>query len=159
MAREKANRALRRAKKGIRLGAAARCERCGATDLRVLHRVGNKIVCAECHLIIKGLSPYERHHPAGRKNDSFSVLIPANDHAKLSDMQNDWPRDTLQNPKTDPLHLQAAWMRGTSDMLRHQAQEAEERAKTLERVARFLCKRIGPDWNEQFEAEPEERFE
>jgi hypothetical protein len=157
MAREKANRALRLAKKGIRLGAGARCERCGATDLRVLPRPRGRVLCENCRLIGRGLSPYQRHHPAGRKNDSFIVLIPANDHAVLSDMQNEWPRETLQNPKSDPLHLQAAWLRGRSNVLRHQAEEAEQQAKTLEDLAQFFSERAGEDWGEQFEAWRRER--
>lgn len=153
---EKARAACRLERKRIRLGAGARCERCGATDPRVLRRPRGKALCEICRLMSTGMSPYQRHHPAGHENDSFCVLISANDHVVLSDMQNDWPIDTLHNAKSDPLHFQAAWIRGSSNMLKHQAEEAERWAKTLENLAQFLSEKIGLDWGEKFQAWREE---
>lgn len=159
MVGQKARRALRRARKEIRLGPSARCENCGASDVRVLHRVGGKILCAECRLRSKGLHPFERHHPAGRKNDTFAVPLPANDHAVLSDMQNDWPEKTLRNPERSPLLSQAAAFRANSDIHTHEAEEAETRARKDEHLDAYLSQRLGADWPVDFDAWEKENYQ
>jgi hypothetical protein len=117
----------REGNKRDRQGQYAVCSKCGESDPRALRtpkaESGSRpkhrgVVCAEHHLTEQGKSPMEEHHPAGRANDPFVVRIPANDHAILSDMQHDWPVESLRNPDGSPLLRAAASLRGWLDILR-----------------------------------------
>jgi hypothetical protein len=57
----------------------------------------------------------ERHEPAGRGNDPFSILIDANEHRVLSAMQRDWPPGVLSNRDGNPLIKVSARVRGLID--------------------------------------------
>jgi hypothetical protein len=60
------------------------CIVCGETDICCLQSV---TLCAECRLKLQGLPTVEKHHVFGRKYDPFTVEIPANEHAIISDME------------------------------------------------------------------------
>lgn len=114
-------------RKEQRLGGSTSCQLCGEEDLRGLHQINlgsptegqfTVTLCASCHVQLQGKRPTEAHHPAGRANDPFTVLIPATDHAVLSDAQYDWPRETWRNPEGSPLLVAAASLRGWLDILR-----------------------------------------
>ncbi len=80
--------ALKHDRKRQRLGG-DRCENCGNKDIRVLQEsiIQSKrmVLCAECRLCLQGKSIYEAHHIIGRDNDDFTILLPANDHAVLTE--------------------------------------------------------------------------
>jgi hypothetical protein len=112
-------REIRREKQLRRLRARTpECTKCGESDPSALTGVAPEIICYECQAKASNRSPIERHHPAGRNNDPFTVPIPGNDHRILSDLQNDWPPETLRNPTGSPLRKAAATMRGFLDTLR-----------------------------------------
>lgn len=150
MSKQKLDQSLRLERKRQRLGEGARCQICGQTDIRVLELSRERVLCSECRHEVQGKPPVEKHHPAGRNNDSFYVPLPANDHAILTDCQNDWPTETLTNPSPDILHQIAAWLRAISDTLKHLAEMVEKWAKTLEELARYLATQIGLDWWQRF---------
>src|SRR5882672_4793428 len=96
-------REVRQEKRLKRLGTRKpQCKLCGESDSSALTDGIPNIICAECQAKKSEKSPIEKHHPAGRNNDSFIVPIPANDHRILSDRQHDWPEHTLRNPKGSP---------------------------------------------------------
>ena len=95
-----------------------RCAKCGETDPSCLIRNRTKIICYECSSIDSGRSPIEDHHPAGKKNDHFTVPVPGNDHRILSEFQRIWPETTLRNPRKSPLRRASAMLRGFLDILR-----------------------------------------
>ena len=71
-----------------------RCAMCGENDWRCI----------------------EEHHFAGRRRDSKTVLLCANDHLRMTDDQNDHPKS---DPSGDPLLERIAHgMLGLADMLR-----------------------------------------
>jgi len=92
--------------------------KCGESDPSALTGVAPEIICYECQAKASERSPIERHHPAGRNNDSFTIPIPGNYHRILSDFQKDWPSETLGNPTGSPLRKAAATMRGFLDTLK-----------------------------------------
>ncbi len=151
MSRKKLNRSLRLARRMERLGFNPRCSSCGEDDPLKLQSVGGRILCGECRLIAEGKEPFEDHHPAGRRNDPFTVRIPANDHLVLTDMQEDWPKETRLNPNGDFLHEDAARDRAIHNALIHRAEEAESRAEVKEALAEFLKALRGPDWWKEFQ--------
>lgn len=142
------NRAKRETVKRAQLGQQARCASCGANDIRALQSA-TVVLCAECRLTRQDKQTTERHHPAGRHNDPAAFTLPANDHATLSDAQNDWPRETLRNPHQDPLRRMAAWLRFLKDVFCHLAECACEWAEMLESAADRLVAVDGVTWFNQ----------
>ena len=147
----------REGSKRDRLGQYARCDHCDQeTDPRCLRQVelakpGDGaiavVLCAGCHLRLQGKPLEEDHHPAGRANDAFTVPIPANDHAVLSDLQHDWPTATLRNPDGSPLLAAAAALRGWLDVLRLLIERTVGWIPdALERLDDALREYVGPGW-------------
>ena len=151
MTKEELRRSLRLASKENRLGDDAECRNCGASDLRVLQWTDGELICADCRLDKQGKSRTEDHHPAGIKNDPFTIPMTANDHAIFSDYQMDWPNETLKNPKGDILHRHAAWERANYNFWMRKATESEKRAQELEELAEDLEYEFGADWWERIQ--------
>lgn len=114
---ESLGRAVRRARRQLRLGDGSHCE-CGQGNPVLLRRTPAGIECADCQARRRTGHNTERHHPAGRANSEFAVPINADTHALLTDAQHDWPRDTLRNPRQHPARRLAAIIRAGIDTLR-----------------------------------------
>jgi hypothetical protein len=105
----------RKAVAGRRAGESARCA-CGEARPEALVSGTNPIICAECRRRLKGQSPLDDHHIAGKANSPATIPIPSNDHrAILSTAQYDWPKTTLENPDGLELLKAAAAIRGFID--------------------------------------------
>ncbi len=150
MSKESLGRTLRHTKKANRMGHDPKCEGCGEADIRALQQVRGRILCADCRLEEKGRSPFERHHPAGRRNDRFSISIPANDHAALGDAQNDWPKEVLMKDTKDILKVLTAWLLGIDDMLVHLSNKSKPWSKDLLDIRSYLEMRLGENWWVEF---------
>jgi hypothetical protein len=151
MSKESLGRTLRHTKKANRIGHDPKCEGCGEEDIRALHLVHGCIQCTECDLEVVGRSPYERHHPAGRRNDRFSISIPANDHAVLSDAQNDWPKEVLMKDTKDILKGLAAWLLGLENIFDHISNKSKPWSKMLLDLRSYLEIKLGENWWEDFQ--------
>ena len=151
MSKGKLNRSIRLARRLERLGPEPCCRRCGETAIRKLEPGARQNLCRECRLIASGKEPFEDHHPAGRRNDPCAVRLPANDHAVLSDKQEDWATGTRRNRSLDFLHADAARDQATHDWHLHIAEQSEAWAKIKEALAEFLEVKLGPDWWEMFQ--------
>jgi len=92
-----------------------RCRQCTETNPNALMKLDDLVACHECQARKHGRSQTEAHHVAGRHNLQVAVDLPANDHRVLSDLQRDWPIDTLRNPTGSPLLKAAAALRGWLD--------------------------------------------
>ena len=151
MSEAKLRRTIRAERKRARLGKQARCAVCGEDDIRVLQRSGGKTLCASCRLAAQGKDPYEKHHPAGRWNDPFTVEVSANEHAVFSDMQEDWSLKTRRNPGRSVLREQAAWLRAAHDIYARASEVSEEKALVLEELDEFLSLTLEESWPRDFD--------
>ena len=88
MSKTELSRAMRGERKRKRLKEEC-CLSCGATEISTLQSV---TLCAGCRLLLQSGAFTEEHHVIGRKYSSFTIPIPANVHAILSDMALDHPR-------------------------------------------------------------------
>lgn len=95
-----------------------KCKGCEETNPAALTGTDPNILCYECQSAKDERSVIEAHHFAGKSNDSFTIPILGNDHRILSDVQRDWPIETLRNPNGSPLIKAAAAIRGWLDILR-----------------------------------------
>jgi hypothetical protein len=97
-----------------RVGVDAKCATCDESRPEALIAGSNPIICAKCQRKKKGHSTMDNHHPAGKANNPVTVPRDVNDHrAILSVRQNDlWPKETLENPTSDPYLQMAAEIRG-----------------------------------------------
>lgn len=121
------DRMARHDRKRETLGQYAECAVCRReTDIRTLRKARlddpngaplTVVLCASCQIQLQGKRPTEKHHMSGKANDAFTIPIPANDHAVLTDAQQDWPRATWRNPDGSPLLVAAATFRGWLDVL------------------------------------------
>jgi hypothetical protein len=154
---EEFRRAVRHGRKRKRLGPSPYCASCGKADIRTLQRSGGEILCVDCRLVAQGKLPCELHHPAGKQNDAFELELSANDHAIFNDMQIDWPKGTLMNPKRNHILKTAASRRATANLYRWRAELAEKEAVDYEVFDEFCRIEIGEDWIEKFEEFRERR--
>lgn len=125
-----------------------KCKLCDETDPEALTGKYPDILCTEHQCKEQGKPPVQKHHPSGQHNDpAFTVSIPANDHAILTDRQKDWPIDTLRNPHGSPLRKAAAAVRGFLDVLRLIiARIFGWVPDFLESLDNKLTTHIGPEW-------------
>jgi hypothetical protein len=133
-----------RAAKTVRRTGAKRCVTCGTPHAIVAK--ANPPVCARCHAIQTGRSPYEEHHPAGDINHPATVLVPIEAHrSQLTPAMYAWPKETRENPEASPLLAAAASLRGLYDTLDYLLYTLLLRvAVLLEMLDRTLRHRIGP---------------
>jgi hypothetical protein len=131
----------------LRVGKDAQCA-CGESRAEALIEGSVPITCGECDRSARGKSTSDNHHPAGDANDPATIPVPVNDHrADLSVAQYDWPRSTLENPKSSPLIAQAARIRGYVDTNAYLIEKlVAPDADLLETLDQFLTKKLGPDW-------------
>jgi hypothetical protein len=115
------------------------------------------MICAACKRKKEEKTTVDNHHVAGKANSPVTMPVPVNDHrADLSASQQDWPKETLQNPDGSPLLVAAAHIRGFVDYLVYLAKKfLHWSAEMLEELDKFLRQRLGPQW---WRGTPLERF-
>jgi len=131
-----------------RIGQDKKCKWCGENRALTLVPGSNPTICAACNREKSGQSTFDRHHPAGRANNPATVPVWVNYHrAKLSDSQYDWPEETWKNSTGSPILASAASIRGYFETSEYLMDELWLRTATfLERLDRFLTKKLGPNW-------------
>src|SRR6059036_3040653 len=94
-----------------RVGVNRICE-CGETRPEAFETKNKPIMCAACNRKKGRKTIMDDHHIAGKANSPITIGIPVNDHrAELTVAQQDWPRETLENPDGSPLRAGAASIR------------------------------------------------
>jgi hypothetical protein len=85
---------------------------------------------------------------AGKANDQTTIPVDVNDHrAELSPAQDDWPEETLENPRGSPLLAAAARDRGFVDTSVYlQEKLLIQNAEMMECLHKYLIKTLGPNW-------------
>jgi len=105
----------RRAIAERRLGPNAKCT-CGEARPEALIREKARAICHECKRKENDVKTEDDHHFAGQRNSSVTIPVPANDHvAELNAAQQDWQKQTRQNPDGSPLIAAAGCIRGFID--------------------------------------------
>jgi hypothetical protein len=133
------------------------CRECQETTPFALTGTAPNILCQEHRNSKDGRSQVEAHHFAGKHNHSFTVPIPANDHRVLSELQNDWPIETLRNKRHSPLIAASAALRGWLDILRILIERVLGRIPPfLEQLDQYLTNKLGEQWWQDMESEREE---
>jgi hypothetical protein len=147
---------IRRESAGRRLGADAQCA-CGETRAQALVRGSKPVTCKRCRRTSQGRTTVDLHHFAGCANDPTTIPVSVNDHvADLTERQQEWPTETLENPTGDPLRRAAACVRGFRDTLYSLMDRAVFWiAGMLELLSDFLIAKDGPRW---FVGTPLEQF-
>ena len=97
------------------------------------------------------------HHFAKSANNPLTVPVPTNDHrAELTVAQDDWPRETRDNPDGSPLLAAAGCIRGFVDWVVYLLQKGVLWvAEMLETLNKFLRDKHGSKW---WVGTPLERF-
>ena len=139
------------------VGVGAKCTRCGETRPKALIPGSDPKICAECQRKEKGHKTMDDHHFAASANNPLTVPVPTNDHrAELTVAQDDWPRDTRDNPDGSPLLAAAACIRGFVDWVVYLIQKGVLWvAQMLEALNKFLVDKHGSTW---WVGTPVERF-
>ena len=106
------------------------------------------VLCYEHQTRSQGRTWVEDHHVAAKANDPDTVAsLPGNDHRALSDLQRDWPSDTLRNPNASPLIRAAAAIRGWLDVLWViLTRSVGWIPVALEQLDGLLTGQVGPGW-------------
>jgi hypothetical protein len=122
--------------------------KCGEGRPLALIPGSNPPICADCQREKDGKSPFDKHHPAGRANNPFTIPINVNDHrADLSPKQYEWSNETWKNPQRSPLRAGAGNVRGYCDTDEHCVVSLLiPLAEMLEVLDAFLLKQLGPKW-------------
>lgn len=150
-------RRIRLKRKEYRLGENAKCELCEERDIRALDIVEGKTLCRNCRLGEKEKWIIEKHHFSGRNNDEFVLEIPVNEHAILSDYQQDWPEETMSNPNRSLLYEIAAWMRAVADVEAHIRERGPANAERIEKLEKSLYRKYGKNWSKGLDEEEESK--
>lgn len=147
-ARELSRTLQRQAVAARRVGVGARCEECGESRPEALITGSNPKICFECQRRKQGRSVMDAHHVAAEANSPVTIPVPVNDHrAELSERQNDWPKETLENRDGSPLLAGAGRNRGFIDTERYLAEtQLLQNAEMLETLNAFLVEKFGPKW-------------
>lgn len=103
--------------------------------------------------MIRGISPFENHHPEGRVNSPETVSIPADVHAVLTAKQLDWA-DPLKAHNDDPLIQIARRIRVTMDYLEYLLNTCQRDSNFLLGLSLTQQELNGPDWWKRGEMAP-----
>jgi hypothetical protein len=130
-----------------RVGIGQKCG-CGENRPGALITGSEPTICAACDRKARGMTSFDGHHVAGEANSSIKIPIWVNDHrAWLSELQRDWPKETLENPRGDPLLAAAACIRGFAETLFYLIDKLLLWIpEMLESLAAILVEMRGPEW-------------
>jgi len=137
----------RRAIAQRRAGLNAKCN-CGETRPEALMRVKTGVICHACKRKQNGMTTKDDHHFAMKANSRITIPIPVNDHAAdLNVAQQDWPKQTRENPEGSPLIAAAACIRGFIDTIVYLINKGLHWiADMLETADACLARKLGPQW-------------
>ena len=121
---------------------------CGEHRPEALIAASKPMLCAACQRKRQGMSTDDQHHPQGEANGSFTVSVPVNDHrAELTPDQQDWPKETRDNPRGSPLLRGAAHVRGFIDTIHNFVKRLLGWIpELLEQLDALLTKLFGARW-------------
>jgi hypothetical protein len=138
---------VRKATAARRVGVNAKCA-CGENRPKALVSGRQPIMCAKCVRKKKGHTTMDNHHIAGEANSPVTIPVPVNDHrAELNSAQEDWPKETRENPDGSPLLAAAGCIRGFIDYILYLIEKGLHWvADLLEKLDAHLVNKLGPQW-------------
>jgi hypothetical protein len=122
------------------------------TDCAECVRAGRTVtytdLCAGCDRKLSGKTDIDEHHPAGAANHPATIPVPVNDHrADLSPAQEDWSKETRENPRGSPLLAASGCIRGFMDTVVYLIKSLLGWIpECLEQVDVMLTRHYGPHW-------------
>ena len=124
---------------------------CGESRPEALIAGSSPMMCAACKRKKDGKTIMDNHHIAGKSNSPITIAVPVNEHrAELTVAQQDWPKETLENPDGSPLRAGAARIRGFIDTHIHLIKTfLLWVADMLEMLDTLLVGTLGPKWWEE----------
>jgi len=130
-----------------RVGVNARCI-CGETRPEALVRRKKSVICRACLRKRNGMTTKDEHHFAMKANSQITVSVPVNDHVSdLNTAQQDWPKQTRENPHGSPLLAAAGCVRGFADTILYLIEKGLRWiADMLETADAYLASKLGPQW-------------
>lgn len=130
-----------------RVGPNAKCG-CGEIRPESLIRQKKRVICFECNRKENNVKNEDDHHFAMKANSPVTIPVPANDHAaELNAAQQDWPKQTRQNPDGSPLIAAAGCIRGFIDTILYLINQGLLWvADMLEKADAFLTQKFGKRW-------------
>ena len=122
--------------------------RCQCGEARPEALVLESAWCAECQRKHQGNATEDEHHYAGAANDPITIPVPVNDHrAELTTAQQQWPKQTRENPDGGPALAAAGRVRGFIDTIVYLIRKGLMWvAETLERLDAAFVEHLGPKW-------------
>jgi len=137
----------RRTRAARRVGIGQECA-CGESRPEALIPGSDPMICARCQRIANGQSTNDRHHVAGKANNSTTIPIDVNDHrAELSASQQDWETPMLQNPDGCPIIAAASCIRGAADTIIHLMEKLIRWIpQMLVALSAYLKEKLGDKW-------------
>ena len=136
----------RRARAARRVGLESQCV-CGEKRPEALIAGSHPLRCAACDRERRGQTTVDVHHVAGKANSPVTIPVPVNDHrARLTVAQDNWPKETRENPDSSPLLAAAAVLRGFIDTVSYLLERLFWIVEMLEMAHPFLVKKLGPKW-------------
>jgi hypothetical protein len=130
-----------------RAGVNAKCH-CGEARPEALIRVKTGVICHACKRKQNGKTTKDKHHFAMKANSPVTISTPVNDHvADLNAAQQDWPKQTRENPESSPFIAAAACIRGFIDTIVYLINKGLHWiADMLEMADAHLTERLGKQW-------------
>jgi hypothetical protein len=136
----------RKATAARRVGGHTQCA-CGETRPEALIARSNPTICAACDRKRRGKTTFDDHHVAGKANNPVTIPVWVNDHrACLSVAQDDWSKETRENPDGSPLLAAAAHIRGFMDTGIYLLEKLFWIVEMLEMAHAIFVKKLGPKW-------------
>ena len=118
------------------------CLLCGEQETLALSKV---VLCREHLCMLRGISPVENHHPEGQANSPETITIPANVHAVLTALQNQWS-EILRYPSNDPAVQIARRLKVLQDFIRYLSKAIQHDSDFLLALALGQQEINGPEW-------------
>lgn len=137
----------RKATAARRIGGDKQCA-CGESRPEALVAGSKPTTCAACLRKKRGHTTSDDHHVAAKANSPVTIPVPVNDHrARLSVAQQDWPKQTRENPDGSPLLAAAGCIRGFIDTVFYLVEKLLLWvAEMLEKLNAYLVRKLGPKW-------------
>jgi hypothetical protein len=137
----------RRASVRRRIGPNAKCA-CGEARPEALIREKKRVICPKCKRKENGMTTTDDHHFAMKANSPITLPVPVNDHrAELNVAQQDWPKQTRENPDGSPFLAAAGCIRGFIDTILYLVKQGLLWvADMLEKADAFLTQKFGTKW-------------